>query len=97
MNSISQIHEASKIMANTFNEPRRVIMRIELYPQAKDHLMGLCDRLGMTQVATVSRVVEWFCEQTDLVQAAVLGLYPEDIRAEVASLILKHIARNKKK
>ena len=82
-------------MANSPNPQRRVIMRIELFPQAKDHLTDLCDRLGMTQVAATSRLVEWFCEQQDVVQAAVLGLYPEDIRAEVASLILKRMASEK--
>jgi hypothetical protein len=83
-------------MANTTLANRRVIMRIELYPQAKEHLMGLCDRLGMTQVAATSRLVEWFCEQQDVVQAAVLGLYPEDIRAEVATMVLKRMAKEKK-
>ena len=72
-------------------------MRVELFPQAKSHLEVLCDRLGMTQVATTSRLVEWFAEQTDLVQAAVLGLYPEDIRAEVAALILKRMGSDNNK
>jgi hypothetical protein len=84
-------------MANSSNLPRRVIMRIELYPSAKDHLTDMCSRLGMTQVAATSRLVEWFCEQQDVVQAAVLGLYPEDIRSEVAQLILKRMASAKKK
>jgi hypothetical protein len=84
-------------MANPSNASRRVIMRIELYPQAKDHLTDLCGRLGMTQVAATSRLVEWFCEQQDVVQAAVLGLYPEDIRAEVAQMILKRMASDKKR
>lgn len=84
-------------MANSSNLPRRVIMRIELYPSAKDHLTDMCSRLGMTQVAATSRLVEWFCEQQDVVQAAVLGLYPEDIRAEVAQMILKRMAGEKKK
>jgi hypothetical protein len=84
-------------MANTTNSSRRVIMRIELYPKAKDDLSDLCDRLGMTQVAATSRLVEWFTEQTDVVQAAVLGLYPENIRADVATMILKRMAAEKKK
>jgi len=83
-------------MANT-NAPRRVIMRIELYPQAKDRLTSMCDRLGMTQVAATSRLVEWFAQQQDVVQAAVLGLYPQDIRSEVATMILKKMAGDKKK
>jgi hypothetical protein len=72
-------------------------MRIELFPTAKDHLTEMCGRLGMTQVAATSRIIEWFCQQQDVVQAAVLGLYPEDIRAEVATMILKRIANEKKK
>jgi len=84
-------------MVKPTNEPPRAIMRVELFPQAKSHLEVLCDRLGMTQVATTSRLVEWFAEQTDLVQAAVLGLYPEDIRAEVAALILKRMGSDNNK
>ena len=76
---------------------RRVIMRIELYPEAKQGLTELCDRLGMTQVAATSRVIEWFTTQSDVVQAAILGLYPRDIRAELAEMILKKMAADKKK
>jgi hypothetical protein len=76
---------------------RRVIMRIELYPDAKQGLTDLCDRLGMTQVAATSRVVEWFTTQSEVVQAAILGLYPKDIRAELAEMILRKMAMDKKK
>jgi hypothetical protein len=79
------------------NEKRRVIMRIELYPEAKDALMDMCDRLGMTQVAATSRIIEFFTTQNEVVQAAVLGLYPKDIRAEIAEMILKKLASEKKK
>jgi len=72
-------------------------MRIEILPNAKDCLNGMSDRLGMTQVAAASRLVEWFAEQTDVVQAAVLGLYPDDIRAEVPAMLLKRMAGEKKK
>jgi hypothetical protein len=76
---------------------RRVIMRIELLPEAKEGLTGLCDRLGMTQIAATSRVIEWFTTQSDVVQAAILGLYPQDIRAEVTEMILKRMASEAKK
>ncbi len=81
----------------TGNPTRRVIMRIELYPEAKKGLSDLCDRLGMTQIAATSRIIEWFTTQSDVVQAAVLGLYPMDIRAEVAEMILKRMASDHKK
>jgi hypothetical protein len=71
-------------------------MRIELLSEAKEGLEGLCDRLGMTQVAATSRVVEWFTTQSDVVQAEILGLYPQEIRAEVAKMILKRMSADGK-
>ena len=79
------------------NSTRRVIMRIELTPDAKKGLTDLCDRLGMTQIAATSRIIEWFTTQPDVVQAAVLGLYPQDIRSEIAEIILKRLASEHKK
>lgn len=72
-------------------------MRIELLPNAKSRLESKCDELGMTQVATTSRLIEWFCQQNDLMQAAILGLYPGDLRSEVPVMILKGLAGEKKK
>ena len=71
-------------------------MRIEITPRAKDSLTGFCDRVGMTQVAAMSRMVEWFSEQGEVVQAAIMGLYPKDIRADIARLILEKMASEKK-
>jgi len=51
----------------------------------------------MTQIAATSRIIEWFTAQNDVVQAAILGLYPQDIRAEVVEIILKHMASESKK
>jgi hypothetical protein len=62
-------------MLNTPNSPQRVIMRIELLPQAKGQFTHYCKSSGITQVAVASRLVEWFCKQHDVVQAAVMGLY----------------------
>jgi hypothetical protein len=72
-------------------------MRIELLPEAKEGLTGLCDRLGMTQIAATSRIIEWFTTQSDVVQAAILGLYPQDIRPELAEMTLKRMASDSKK
>jgi hypothetical protein len=64
-------------------------MRVELLIDAKSGLDGVCDRLGMTRVAALSRVLEWFAGQDEMVQGAILNLYPATIRAQVAELILK--------
>jgi hypothetical protein len=71
---------------------RRVIMRIEVLPDVPEQLAAVCDRLGMTQVAMVSHAAEWFCRQNDVIQAAILGLYPEDVRDKLPAIILKQMA-----
>ena len=67
-------------------------MRIELIPSAKSSLEEMCERRGMTKVSTTSRLIEWFAEQNDVVQATVLGLYPEGVHADVPTMILKRMA-----
>jgi hypothetical protein len=74
---------------------RRFIMRIELTASAKQKLSALSDKHGMTQVAMMSRLVEWFAAQEPLIQGAVLGHYPIEIEGDVARLILKRMAGEK--
>ena len=71
--------------------PKRQIMRIELTPQAKNRLAATCEQRGMTQVAVASRLVEWFTNQPEMVQAAVLGQYPKEIQSDVVDIILKRM------
>lgn len=70
----------------------RIIVRIELTPDAKRRLMDVSKRFGMTQIAATSRLVEWFAGQSELVQAAILGQYPSEIESDVARLILQKMA-----
>jgi hypothetical protein len=76
--------------------PPRIIVRIELTRNAKDRLSEVAHRNGMTQVSVTSRLLEWFANQTELVQGAVLGHYPAEIQAEIAEVILKKMAGRKK-
>ncbi len=71
-------------------------MRIELTPSAKDLLADACLRRGMTQVALMSRLTEWFSRQDQLIQGAILGHYPASIEPDVAKLILKKLIENAK-
>ena len=75
---------------------RRVIMRIELTPSAKELLTDLCHRNGMTQVSVMSRITEWFAGQSELIQAAVLRQYPKEIENDVVKLILKKMSDKSK-
>lgn len=67
----------------------RIIVRIELTPEAKRRSEAVAEKYGMTQIATTSRLVEWFAGQSEMIQAAILGQYPSDIEADVAQLILE--------
>lgn len=68
---------------------KRVILRAELTPQAKNGLEKVCDQRGMTQVSVMSRLVLWFSEQDNAIQKAVLG----DSDADAAEVLKKSLLR----
>jgi hypothetical protein len=72
--------------------PRRIVVRIEISPAAKAKLTEVRKQNGMTQVAVMSRLIEWFAAQAPQIQSAIMGHYPSDIQAEVAKLILNKMA-----
>jgi hypothetical protein len=71
----------------------RIIMRIELTPKAKEHLEQISDRQGMTQVAMLSRVIEWYANQPEVIQRIIVGHIPPEIERDVARLVLRNIAK----
>lgn len=75
----------------------RIVVRLELTKEAKNRLAEISKRTGMTQVSVSSRLFEWFSKQSELLQAAVLGQYPKEIEADVAEMILKRVASEKKR
>ena len=75
----------------------RIIVRIELTPKAKDRLNDMSDRSGMTQVAMLSRLVEWFANQEPVIQSAVMGHFPPAAEVDIAKLLLKRIASSSAK
>jgi hypothetical protein len=40
-------------------------------------------------------LLEWFAEQPDVTQAAILGLYPQDIKKELPRMILERMRADK--
>ena len=74
---------------------KRAVFRIQLTPEAKKRLLDMSDQLGITQIHLTSKLMEWFASQPDTVQAAVLGLYPDVIKQDVATLILQRMADGK--
>ncbi len=74
---------------------KRFITRIELTVPTRSKLTDVSHSNGMTQVAVLSRLVQWFAAQPDTIQAAILGRYPVEIEVDVAKLILQKMASGK--
>jgi hypothetical protein len=70
-------------------------MRIEVLPGVRESLAHATEQVGSTQVTVVSRLLEWFVEQSDVTQAAILGVYPRDIRKELPKMILERMRAEK--
>jgi hypothetical protein len=64
--------------------PKQAIIRLQLDAAAKQTLDKLCDRRGMTQIATLSRLVVWFGKQDQVIQASILGLLSDETLGELA-------------
>jgi hypothetical protein len=69
----------------------RPIIRIELDSRAKSALDKICDHRGMTQVAVMSRLVQWFVRQDKTVQTTVIAAVTDSDNASLARQLLKRI------
>jgi hypothetical protein len=67
---------------------KRVIMRLEVLPFARDGFAEIVDRKGSTNVVVLSRLIEWFVDQDEMIQAAVLELLPEDENRDIAREVI---------
>jgi hypothetical protein len=74
---------------------KRAVIRLQLDVSAKQALDKLCERRGMTQIAVLSRLVRWFADQDEVVQASVLGLMSDGSLGELANLLLKRLAEKR--
>lgn len=74
---------------------KRSILRIQLDTTAKDRLDTICHRRGMTQIAVMSRLVNWFSSQDDYIQTAVLHTLSDGSMATLAKSLLKKISSEK--
>jgi len=70
---------------------KRAIMRIQMDAQSKTRMEKLCEKRGMTQIAMMSRVVNWFLAQDETVQALVLGSLSEASMGPLAQKLLERL------
>ena len=73
----------------------RIIVRIELTPGARKQLDECSAKSGMTQVSMISRLVEWFSRQPEAIHRLVVGSIPEDLKEQVAGIMLKTMAKGR--
>lgn len=67
----------------------RIIVRIEISPEAWSQMAKVREQRGHTSVMTMSRLCEWFAQQPEDIFALTVGSIPESIRADVAKLAMK--------
>lgn len=72
--------------------PTQLIVRLQLDLPAKGELERLAGRRGMTQSAVVSRMIEWFAGQDEVIQASVLNLLSEEHLGDVSTGMLRRLA-----
>jgi hypothetical protein len=75
---------------------KRSIMRIQLDTTAKDRLETICKRRGMTQIAMMTRLVNWFSAQDDYIQTAVLQSLSDASMATLAKTLLKQLSSERR-
>ena len=71
-------------------------MRITVSEKARRGVDEVTALFGMTQLAAISRCLEAVFEQTDRVQAAILGLSSDMPQKDISRAVLEHIAKGKK-
>ena len=75
----------------------RKVIKISVRPEAKATIKKFADQHGLKEIVVAGRMYEWFSEQDDVVQKAILGLLPAGMEADIAKLALKRIAAGKLK
>ncbi|CAN5559542.1 hypothetical protein BH09PLA1_BH09PLA1_00620 [soil metagenome] len=71
---------------------KRAILRIQLDRAGKQGLERLCKQRGMTQIAVMSKLVNWFVRQDEVIQVSVLGLVSQDLAGPLARKMLEQIS-----
>jgi hypothetical protein len=74
---------------------KRIIMLIQLTPEACLALHHKTNLFGMTQIAFVSKAIEWFLTQPEHIQASILGLYPSECQPDIIREYLKQLVKQR--
>jgi len=70
----------------------REVIKLGVTPATKEVIESVSRRYGMSQIEMASRLFQWFAEQDETVQTAILGLIPASIAPDVARILLERMA-----
>lgn len=72
-------------------DTKRSVMRIQLDTRSKDRLAEICQKRGMTQIAALTRIVDWFSRQDEVIQTSVLHNLSQGSLSGMAKSLLKKL------
>jgi hypothetical protein len=70
---------------------KQSVMRIQLDTQSKDRLAEICQKRGMTHIAALTRIVDWFSRQDEVIQTSVLHNLSQGSLSAIAKSQLKKL------
>jgi hypothetical protein len=73
--------------------PRRIIIKIEITPDAQREYQNAQKGFGVKEVAATSKIVRWFCDQDERIQLSILSVHPEDVAFDVKAALLRRMIR----
>jgi len=73
----------------------RIIVRIEIDPKAWEALQTVTHARGMTQLSVMSRLMDWFGQQPQMIQSGIMGHYPHSFQGEIEVMVLKEMIKRK--
>ena len=71
---------------------QRAVIRLEMESASKKQIDDVCEKRGMTQIAVLSRLVQWFSSQDEMVQASVLGLLSQEMLGDLGKTLHDRLA-----
>ena len=69
----------------------RAVYRIMVTPSAKSTMEEITARIGITQIAMFSKLIDWLATQPDEIKLALLGVYPGLVTEDLTTLIVKRM------
>lgn len=72
------------------------VIKIAVSPAAKSVISGIARKHDMKEIGVASRIYEWFGQQDDVVQKAILRLLPEGYERKLLRSVLEDLAEEPK-